>query len=337
MGRSIFFFPTCAVSAARAARFGPTCAPLKPPARILDRSRQRGPSPSAARKRTQLAAAHAACRHAQPEPTQSVAARSLRPRALPVASCSKSPHAASSLTQPSGRVCNLLLAAACLQPACCLPAACLLPAFYLLPTACLLLAACCCLPAACLQPTCCLLATCSLPAFCLLPPTCSLPAACLLPAFYLLPAACLLLAACCRLPAACLQPACCLLAACSLPAYLRSCNPQWYNRIPSSVVRLRRPWSILRPPSPFSVPVVHRPSVVRPLLPACYLLPAAACLPPACLPAFCLLPPTCSLPAACLLPACYLLPLPLASASCLLPGACCLCLLPPALSQYGDA
>ncbi|CAI7827912.1 unnamed protein product, partial [Closterium sp. NIES-54] len=161
--------------AARVARFSPACAPLKPPARNLVRPRQRGPSPSvarslatspqprtcgplpsAARSRTQIAAAHTACRHAQPAAratrrrTQPAAARAARSHAQPAALCSKPPHAASSLTQPSGR-------------------SCLLPA-----AACLLLAACCHLPACCLLPPACL------PACCLLPPACCLPTACCL-------------------------------------------------------------------------------------------------------------------------------------------------------------
>ncbi|CAI7873184.1 unnamed protein product [Closterium sp. NIES-54] len=170
----------CAASAARVARFGPACAPLEPPARNLVRPRQHGPSPSVARSlatspqprkcgpspsaagsRTQIAAAHAACRHAQPAAraarcrTQPAAARAACSHAQPATSCSKPPHAASSLLQPSGRACLLAtccrLPATCLQPACCLlPAAaylllaaptswlCLLPlppASYLVPAA----------------------------------------------------------------------------------------------------------------------------------------------------------------------------------------------------------
>ncbi|CAI7932919.1 unnamed protein product [Closterium sp. NIES-54] len=88
-----------------------------------------------------------------PQLAQCVVSRSMRPRALPVATRSLQPRAASHHTQPSGRS-YLLLAACRLPAACCLP---------LLPAACLLLAACC-LPAAC----------------CLLQPACCLPAACLL-------------------------------------------------------------------------------------------------------------------------------------------------------------
>ncbi|CAI7760718.1 unnamed protein product [Closterium sp. NIES-54] len=63
---------------------------------------------------------------------QSVAARSLRPRALPVATRSLQPRAASRHTQPSGRSCLLPAACrSCLPPACCLlPAACLLLAAF---------------------------------------------------------------------------------------------------------------------------------------------------------------------------------------------------------------
>ncbi|CAI7782077.1 unnamed protein product [Closterium sp. NIES-54] len=191
-----------AALAARAARLGPACAPLKPPARNLVRPRQRGPSPSAARSlatspqsrtcgpspsaarsRTQLAAAHAACRHAQPvvasspQPAQPVAARSLRPRALPVATCSLQLRAASRHTQPAAALRPLLLAAYCrlLPPAACLPACCLLPPACRLPAACLL-PACCLLPAAA-----CLLLAAPASCLCLLPPTwCLLPLVCCL-------------------------------------------------------------------------------------------------------------------------------------------------------------
>ncbi|CAI7902245.1 unnamed protein product [Closterium sp. NIES-54] len=79
-------------------------------------------------------AAHAACRQPVRRHEQPAAARAARSQVQPAASCSKPPHAASSLTQPSGR--------SCLLPHCCLPAC---------P-----LAACCRLPAACLLPACCL-------------------------------------------------------------------------------------------------------------------------------------------------------------------------------------
>ncbi|CAI7786934.1 unnamed protein product [Closterium sp. NIES-54] len=157
----------------------------------------------------------ASCSHARPAAANSphlaqcVVSRSLRPRALPVATRSLQPHAASRHTQPSGR--SYLLLAACRLPAACclplLPAACLLPACCLLPAACLL-------PAYCLLAACLLLAAYSLPACLLaacLPPACSLSSYCLQPAC---------------LPACCLPAAACLLAACSLPACsLPACCP----------------------------------------------------------------------------------------------------------------
>ncbi|CAI7868855.1 unnamed protein product [Closterium sp. NIES-54] len=208
--RSIFF-PTCTVSAARVARFGPACAPLKPPVRNLIRPRQRGPSPSVARS---LATSP---QPRTPQLAQSVAARSLQPRALPVATRSLQPRAASRHTQPSGRSC--LLPAVCSLPAAC--RSCLPPACFLLPAACLLLAACC-----------------RLPACCLLPHACSHPAACLLLAAYSLPA-CLL--------AACLPPACCLPAAACLPSVVR---PTSVVRRPSSPDSRRTPPNdVLRRPT----------------------------------------------------------------------------------------
>ncbi|CAI7799649.1 unnamed protein product [Closterium sp. NIES-54] len=326
-----------------------------------------GLSPSAARKRTQHAAAHAACRHAQPavasspQPMQSVAARSLRPRALPLATCSLQPRAASRLEQPSGRACYLLptaacllpAAAACLLPACCLPAACLLPPACSLPAACLLpptcllptaaclLPACCRLPASCLQPA-------YLPACCLLPPACSLPAACLQPACYLLPAC--LLAACCRLPACCLQPAClpacclqppaCLLHACYLlPACLLAaccCLPPACNLpaacllLPACLLPAACLPACFLPAAACLLPTCCLPAACL-LLAACCRLPACCLLPPACRLPACLLAACCRLPAACLLPACCLPAACLLIAACLLLAApaSCLCLLPP--------
>ncbi|CAI7755896.1 unnamed protein product [Closterium sp. NIES-54] len=90
-------------------------------------------------------AAHAACRQPARRHEQPAAARAARSQVQPAASCSKLPHAASSLTQPSGR--------SCLLPHCCLTAACL-PA-HLLPAAA-------CLPPACLPAACLLLAYCRL-------------------------------------------------------------------------------------------------------------------------------------------------------------------------------
>ncbi|CAI7847325.1 unnamed protein product [Closterium sp. NIES-54] len=284
-----------------------------------------------------LEEAHAVIRainsHAQPaaasspQLVQSVAARSLRPRALPVATRSLQPRAASRHTQPSGRSCLLpaapaccllpaalpaacrsclppayclLPAAACLQPACSLPAACLLPACCLLPIACLPA----CLPPACRLSAACLLpACCRLPACCLLPLACSLPACCSLPAYSLQPTC---LPTCCLLPPACsLPPACLLLAApasclCLLP-------PTWCLLLaaPASCLCLLPPTCCVLPLPPASASCLQLAACcpcLLPLPPASYLVPAAS--------------------------ACCLLPLPPASASCLLLGACCLCLLP---------
>ncbi|CAI7906609.1 unnamed protein product, partial [Closterium sp. NIES-54] len=263
-----------------------------------------GPSPRAARSCTQLAAAHAACRHAQPaaasspQPAHSVAARSLRPRVLPIATRSLQPRAASHHTQPTASrsppACCLPAACCLLLPACLLPAAACLPACLLPAAACLqpasYLPACLLPAAACLHPACCL------PAACLLPPACRLPAACLLLTACCLPATCCLLppacrlpacllAVCCRLPAACLlPPTCCLPAACLLPA---CCLPAACCLLLAACYRL---------PAACLLPACCLPATYC-LLPACYLLPAAACL----LAAWCRLPAICLLPGACCL------------------------------------